>query len=232
LALASSHAQPVTEQELPEVYSILRNLTMQAGMPMPSVHVINSPQPNAFATGRSPKKAAVAVTTGILQTLNRDELEGVLAHELAHVGNRDILISSIAAMMAAALSLFARMAFWFGGTRNRDNPLSAIVGILSLILAPVAAMLIRFAISRTREYQADETGARLTGRPMQLAYALEKIAAGTGQIPMNVNPATSQLFIDNPLKAVRGQGVSRLLSTHPPVEQRIDRLTRMAQGIR
>lgn len=231
LALASSGAQPVTEQELPEVYSILRNLTMQAGMPMPSVHVINSLQPNAFATGRSPKKAAVAVTTGILQQLNRDELEGVLAHELAHVGNRDILISSIAAMMAAALSLFARMAFWFGGSRNRDNPLSAIVGILSLILAPVAAMLIRFAISRTREFQADETGARLTGRPMQLAYALEKIAAGTEQIPMNVNPATSQLFIDNPLKAVRGQGVSRLLSTHPPVEQRIDRLTRMAQGI-
>lgn len=232
LALASSGAQPVTEQELPEVYSILRNLTMQAGMPMPSVNVINSQQPNAFATGRSPKKAAVAVTTGILQTLNRDELEGVLAHELAHVGNRDILISSIAAMMAAALSLFARMAFWFGGSRNRDNPLSAIVGLLSLILAPIAAMLIRFAISRTREYQADETGAELTGRPMQLAYALEKIASGTERIPMNVNPATSQLFIDNPLKAVRGSGISRLLSTHPPVEQRIDRLTRMAQGIR
>lgn len=232
LALASTGARPVTEQELPEVYSILRNLSMQAGMPMPSVHVIDSPQPNAFATGRSPKKAAVAVTTGILQTLNRDELEGVLAHELAHVGNRDILISSVAAMMAAALSLFARMAFWFGGSRNRDNPLSAIVGILSLILAPFAAMLIRFAISRTREFQADETGATLTGRPMQLAYALEKIAAGTERIPMNVNPATSQLFIDNPLKAVRGQGISRLLSTHPPTEERIERLTAMAQGVR
>ncbi|MDH3190640.1 MAG: zinc metalloprotease HtpX [Acidimicrobiia bacterium] len=232
LALASTGARPVTEQELPEVYSILRNLSMQAGMPMPSVHVIDSPQPNAFATGRSPKKAAVAVTTGILQTLNRDELEGVLAHELAHVGNRDILISSVAAMMAAALSLFARMAFWFGGSRNRDNPLSAIVGILSLILAPFAAMLIRFAISRTREFQADETGATLTGRPMQLAYALEKIAAGTERIPMSVNPATSQLFIDNPLKAVRGQGISRLLSTHPPTEERIERLTAMAQGVR
>ncbi len=232
LALASSGAKPVTEQELPEVYSIVRNLTMQAQMPMPSIHLINSDQPNAFATGRSPKKAAVAVTAGILQVLNRDELEGVLAHELAHVGNRDILISSVAAMMAAALSLFARMAFWFGGNRNRENPLGAIVGILSLILAPIAAMLIRFAISRTREFQADATGATLTGRPMQLASALEKIAAGAERIPMNVNPATSQLFIENPLKAVQGRGVSRLLSTHPPTEERIDRLTRMAQGIR
>lgn len=232
LALASSRARPVTEQELPEVYSVVRNLTMQAQMPMPSIHVIDSPQPNAFATGRSPKKAAVAVTSGILQLLNRDELEGVLAHELAHVGNRDILISSVAAMMAAALSLFARMSFWFGGSRNRENPLGAIVAILSLVLAPIAAMLIRFAISRTREFQADATGATLTGRPMQLASALEKISIGTERIPMNVNPATSQLFIENPLKAVRGQGLSRLLSTHPPVEDRIERLTRMAQGIR
>ena len=232
LALAASRARPVTEEELPQVYAIVRRLALQKNMPEPRIYIIDSPQPNAFATGRSPKKAAVAVTTGILEILTVDELEGVLAHELAHVSNRDILISSIAAMIAAALTMLARMAFWFGGGDNRESPLGAIGAILSLIVAPIAAMLIRMAISRTREFQADATGAETTGRPMMLASALEKISAGTARIPMNVNPATAQLFIDNPMKAVRGGGMMKLLSTHPPTEERIERLTMMAQGVR
>lgn len=231
MALASSRARPVTEEELPHVYATVRRLTMQMDMPMPSIHVIDSPQPNAFATGRSPRKAAVAVTTGILQTLNAEELEAVLGHELAHVQNRDILIGSVAAMIGAALSLVARMGFWFGGGDSRNNPLGAIGAIVSLIIAPFAAMLIQFAISRTREFQADKSGAEITGQPLQLASALQKISAGTSRIPMNVNPATSQLFIDNPLRAVRGGGVSRLFSTHPPVEERIERLQNMAMGV-
>ena len=232
IALAASRARPVTEEELPQVYAIVRRLALQKNMPEPRIYIIDSPQPNAFATGRSPKKAAVAVTTGILEILTVDELEGVLAHELAHVSNRDILISSIAAMIAAALTMLARMAFWFGGGDNRESPLGAIGAILSLIVAPIAAMLIRMAISRTREFQADATGAETTGRPMMLASALEKISAGTARIPMNVNPATAQLFIDNPMKAVRGGGMMKLLSTHPPTEERIERLAQMAQGVR
>ena len=231
LALAASRARPVTETELPQVYAIMRRLTTQSGVPMPSIHVIDSPQPNAFATGRSPKRAAVAVTTGILQTLTNDELEGVLGHELAHVKNRDILVSSIAAMIGAAISIVLRFAFWFGGGDNRNNPLGAIAMILSLIIAPIVAMLIRFAISRTREFQADASGAEITGRPLVLASALEKISAGTARIPMNIDPAHSQLFIDNPLKAVRGGGMMRLLSTHPPTEERIERLQKMAMGV-
>ena len=230
MALRISRARPVTETEQPELYAIVRRLTTQIGMPTPSIYVIDSPQPNAFATGRSPKKAAVAVTTGILEVLDHSELEGVLAHELAHVKNRDILISSIAAMLGAAIAIIGRMALFSGGG-NRNNPLGLIGVIVSLIVAPLAAMLIRFAISRTREFHADETGAGITGQPLQLASALEKIAAGTSRIPMNVNPATSQLFIDNPLKAVKGRGVSRLFSTHPPTEERIERLTNMAMGI-
>ena len=230
MALRISRARPVTETEQPELYAIVRRLTTQIGMPTPSIYVIDSPQPNAFATGRSPKKAAVAVTTGILEVLDHSELEGVLAHELAHVKNRDILISSIAAMLGAAIAIIGRMAL-FGGGGNRNNPLGVIGVIVSLLVAPLAAMLIRFAISRTREFHADETGAKITGQPLQLASALEKIAAGTSRIPMNVNPATSQLFIDNPLKAVKGRGVSRIFRTHPPTEERIERLTNMAMGI-
>ena len=231
LALAATRARPVTEAEFPQVYAIVRRLCVQTGMPMPSIHVIDSPQPNAFATGRSPKKAAVAVTTGILQTLTYDELEGVLGHELAHVMNRDILISSIAAMIGAAISIVLRFALWFGGGDNRNNPLGAIGLLLSLIVAPIVAMLIRFAISRTREFQADRSGAEITGRPLVLASALEKISEGTARVPMRIDPAHSQLFIDNPLKAIRGGGVMRLLSTHPPTEERIDRLQKMAMGI-
>ena len=232
LALATSRAKPVTEAELPSVYAIVRRLALQKNMPEPRIYLIESPQPNAFATGRSPKHAAVAVTSGILQILTDDELEGVLAHELAHVSNRDILISSIAAMIASALTMLARMAFWFGGGNNRESPLGAIGAIISLVVAPIAAMLIRLAISRTREFQADETGAETTGRPMMLASALEKISAGASRIPMNVNPATAQLFIENPMKALRGGGMMKLLSTHPPTEERIARLAQMAQGVR
>ena len=229
MALRFSRARPVTESEQPELYGIVRRLTTQIDMPVPSIHLIDSPQPNAFATGRSPKKAAVAVTTGILDVLDHSELEGVLAHELAHVKNRDILISSIAAMLGAAIAIIGRMALFGGG--NRNNPLGLVGVIVSLLVAPLAAMLIRFAISRTREFHADQTGAGITGQPLQLASALEKIAVGTSRIPMKVNPATSQLFIDNPLKAVKGRGAMRLFSTHPPTEERIERLTNMAMGI-
>ena len=231
MALAASRARPVTEAELPHVYGIVRRLAMQMGIPEPSIHVIDSPQPNAFATGRSPKKAAVAVTTGILEVLGNEELEAVLGHELAHVQNRDILIGSVAAMIGAAISIIARFGFWFGGGDNRNNPLGAIGAILSLILAPLLAMLIQFAISRTREFQADKSGAEITGQPLQLASALQKISAGTSRIPMRVNEATSQLFIDNPLKAVRGRSMTKWFSTHPPVEERIERLHDMAMGV-
>lgn len=231
IALAATRARPVTEEELPQFYAIMRRLTAGTNMPMPALYVIDSPQPNAFATGRSPNKAAVAVTTGILQVLDHDELEGVLAHELAHVRNRDILISSIAAMIGAAISILMRFAFWFGRGDDRNNPLGAIGLLISLIVAPLAAMLIRFAISRTREFQADHTGAEITGRPLKLASALEKISAGTARIPMNVDPAHSQMFIDNPLKAVRGGGFLKLFSTHPPTEERIQRLLDMASGV-
>lgn len=231
IALASSRARPVTEAELPQVYAMVRRLATQMDMPMPSIHVIDAPQPNAFATGRSPKHAAVAVTTGILQLLDASELEAVLSHELAHVRNRDILIGSVAAMIGAALSMVARLGFWFGGGDSRNNPLGAIGALLSLIIAPFVAMLIQFAISRTREFQADKSGAEMTGQPLQLASALAKISEGTSRIPMRVNEATASLYIDNPLKAVRGRGMSRLFSTHPPVEERIERLQNMAMGV-
>ena len=236
MALRSARARQVEEHELPNVYSIVRSLAQRENMPMPSIHVIDSPQPNAFATGRNPKHAAVAVTTGILQLMNHQELEGVLAHELSHVRNRDILISSIAATLAAALSFLARMAFWFGmGRDSRSNPLGAIVGIVSIIVAPLAAIVIRMAISRAREYQADRSGAEITGSPLALASALQKLEAGTSRIPMDVNPAVSQLFIADPLKAFgrRGGamgGLGRLFATHPPIPDRVERLEKMAMG--
>ena len=230
IAIAASRAKPVTEGELPRVYEIMRRLTEQTRTPMPSIYLIDSPQPNAFATGRSPNKAAVAVTTGIMDMLTVDELEAVLAHELAHVRNRDILISSVAAMIASALVLLSRIALFTG--RGRDNPLGAIGFLVALIVAPLVAMLIRFAISRTREFEADRTGAETTGRPLQLASALEKISSGTRRYPMTMNDATAQLFIENPMKAARGRGgIGRWFSTHPPTEERIQRLTDMAQGI-
>jgi heat shock protein HtpX len=237
LALRSAGAQPVEERELPNVYSIVRSLAQRENMPMPKIYLINSPQPNAFATGRNPAHAAVAVTSGIMQLMNHQELEGVLAHELSHVRNRDILIATIAATIAAALSFLARMALWGGlGGRRRNDGLTAIIGLVSLILAPIGAMVIQMAISRAREYQADRSGSEITGSPLALASALQKLEAGTARIPMQVNPATSQLFIADPLKAFgrrgSGGGLMRMFSTHPPISERVERLEQMAMGIR
>ena len=229
LAIAASRAKPVTEAQLPQVYNIMRRLTQQANMPMPRIYLIESPQPNAFATGRNPKHAAVAVTSGIMTMLTEQELEGVLAHELAHVANRDILISSIAAMLAAALTILSRM-FMFGGGRRDNNPAGAIGGLIAIFVAPLAAMLIRFAISRTREFQADRSGAQLTGQPLHLASALQKISAGAARAPMNVNSAIAPLYIENPLKAFGGArgAMSKLFSTHPPTEDRVRELEALA----
>jgi heat shock protein HtpX len=228
LALSSSGARPVTEQQLPEVYAIVRRLATSQGMPMPTVHYIESPQPNAFATGRNPSRAAVVVTSGILQAMTPRELEGVLAHELSHVRNRDILITTIAAVLAAALSVFVRFGFFFGGRRDSGNPIGAVLALASIILAPIAAMIIRLAISRAREYEADASGARITGEPLALASALEKIGAASARVPMNVNPAFAELYIENPAKAVKRRGLTQLFSTHPPIEDRIRRLREMA----
>ena len=236
IALKSAKAKPVEEHELPNVYSTVRSLTQRENMPMPKIYLIDSPQPNAFATGRNPEHAAVAVTTGILDLMDHAELEGVLAHELSHVRNRDVLISTIAATVAVALSFLVRIAFWtsLGGNRRSNNPLSGIIGILALILAPLAAMVIQMAISRSREYEADRSGAAITGSPLALARALEKLEAGTQRIPMEVNPSTAQLFIADPLKAFgrKGRGgmggIGRMFSTHPPISERIERLTSQA----
>lgn len=231
IALAMSRAKPVSEEELPQVYASIRMLTQISNMPMPRIYLMDSPQPNAFATGRSPRHGVVAVTTGLLQIMNRSELEGVLAHELSHIRNRDILISSVAAMLAAALVMMARMAFWFGGSRDRDNQFGAIIALVAMIVAPIAAILIRMAISRSREYQADRSGAEITGQPLALASALNKIGIAAERIPMKVNDAVSQLYIENPLKSNfrrGGGGVMKLLSTHPPIENRIRILEEMA----
>ena len=235
LALKASRARPIEEGELPQVTSIVSMLAQMENMPMPKLFYIDSPQPNAFATGRSPKHAAVAVTGGILQLMTNEELEGVLAHELAHVRNRDILIGTIAATMAAALSIFARMAMWgaLGGRRNNNSPLGGIVALISIILAPLAAMVIKLAITRAREYQADRTGADITGQPLALASALRKLEAGTTQIPMDVNPAVAPLYIADPLKAFGGKrdgggSLRKLFATHPPISDRVARIEEMA----
>lgn len=237
LALRSTRAIPVTEEQLPDVYRIVRTLAQHQNMPMPGIYFIESPQPNAFATGRNPQNAAVAVTRGILDLMNYQELEGVLAHELSHVRNRDILISSVAATIGAALSFITRMAFWTGlGGRSRDNgPLGAVGAILALIIGPLVAMLMQFAISRTREYQADRSGAEMTGSPLALASALRKLEMGTSRIPMQTNDAVAQLFIADPMKALgrnRRGGGRRAFSTHPPIDERVKRLEAMASGIR
>ena len=229
LAIKSTRAKPIKEGQFTEVTQIITQLTQKEKMPMPELYIINSDQPNAFATGRNPKNAKVAVTTGILNLLNKDELEGVLAHELSHIKNRDILVSSIAAMLAAAVSFMSRMAFWGGGSRNR-NTHPAII-ILAFIAAPIASLIIRMAISRTREFGADKTGAEISGNPLALASALEKIERYS-KVPMNVNPAVSQLFISDPLKAFSGNSFSKLFSTHPPTIERVRRLRQTQSGIR
>lgn len=226
LALAMYRAQPVTREQLPRVYAVVERLTGRAGIPMPKIYVIPTESPNAFATGRNPKHASVAVTHGILALLNDDELEGVIAHELGHVRNRDILTSSIAATLAGAITMLARMAFWFGafgvGGDRRDREGGGLGAILMLLLAPFAAMLIQLWVSRTREYEADASGAQLTGNPYALASALEKISAVSRQVPLQASPNSAHLFIIAPL--LSGQTFASLFSTHPPVQKRIERL--------
>ena len=229
LAIKSTKAQLIQDGEYEEVTQIISHLIQKEKMPMPELYVINSDQPNAFATGRNPKNAKVAVTTGILKLLNRDELEGVLAHELSHIKNRDILVSSIAAMLAAAISFMSRMVFWGGGNRNRNTHPAVIV--IAMIAAPIASIIIRMAISRTREFGADKTGAEISGNPLALASALEKIER-YAIVPMDVNPAVSQLFISDPLKAFSGDSFSKLFSTHPPTKERVRRLRQRQSGIR
>lgn len=228
LALAMNGARQVSPEEAPELHQLVEELAARAGLPKPRVYLVSNPTPNAFATGRNAKHAAVAVTSGLLQLLDRNELAGVLAHELGHIKNRDILIGSIAAVLAGAISYLATMAQWsmlFGGGRSRDseggNPLAA---LLMIIVAPIAASLIQMAISRGREYLADEAGAKISGQPRSLASALEKLTASNRQLPMQVNPASAQMYIVNPL---RGGLLANLFSTHPPMEERIRRLLAM-----
>lgn len=227
IVLRMYSAREVTESEAPELYSIVRRLAQKAALPMPKVYIVDEDQPNAFATGRNPAHAAVAATTGIMRILSREELEGVLAHELAHVQHRDILISTIAATIAGAISYLAQMAQWamiFGGGRRDDEDSSPIASIVMMIVAPIAAMLVQMAISRSREFAADEGGAEISGNPMSLANALKKLDMASKQIPMDANPATAHMFIVNPLT---GGGLMKLFSTHPPMEERIARLEAM-----
>ena len=223
IALAMYRAKPVTREQLPRAYNVVERLTQKVGLPMPKIYVIPTDSPNAFATGRNPSHASVAVTQGILDLLNDEELEGVLAHELGHVRNRDILISSIAATLAGAITYIARFGFWFGGMNDRDdNRGGAMTGLIMLIVAPIAAMLIQMAVSRSREYEADHTGAAFTGNPYALASALAKLDAYSKRVPMVATPSTAHLFIIQPLLGI---SFGNLFSTHPPIAKRIERLT-------
>jgi len=229
IALGMYRAQPVTREELPRAYQTVERLTQKIGLPMPKIYVIPTESPNAFATGRNPQHASVAVTHGILGLLNDEELEGVLAHELGHVNNRDILISSVAATIAGAITMLAsmgRFAMIFGGMgggdRDRRGGGGGLAALLMLIVAPIAASLIQLAVSRSREYQADATGAHFTGNPYALASALQKLDAYSRRVPMMASPSTAHLFIIQPLL---GMNFGNLFSTHPPIAKRIERLT-------
>ena len=223
-------AQEISEHDNPTYYGIVRRLASKAGMPMPKVYIIPSETPNAFATGRNPDHAAVAATQGIMRILSAEELEGVMAHEMSHVAHRDILISTIAATLAGAISMIANMLQWgaiFGGRDDEEGGGGMIGALAMAILAPIAAMLIQMAVSRSREYLADEGGARLCGRPLALANALRKLEAASRMLPMHeARPATAHMFIVNPLT---GGGIAHLFSTHPPMEERIARLEQMAR---
>jgi len=230
IVLKMYRAQAVTEAQEPKLHRIVRELALRSGMPMPKVYIIPQDAPNAFATGRNPQHAAVAVTTGIMKLLNEEELKGVLAHELSHIRHRDILIGIIAATIAGAISMIASMARWgaiFGGGDDREGGGAAQLVIMLVLttLASIAALLIQLAISRSREYHADEGGAQLAGNPLYLAKALAKLDAGAKRIPMQVNPSTAHMFIVSPLTR---KGVQGLFSTHPPIEERIRRLEHMA----
>ena len=225
IALKMSGAKPISEQEAPRLYQMVRELTTRAGLPMPSLHLIPQEQPNAFATGRSPDKSAVAVTQGILKLLSEDELRGVIAHELAHIRNRDVLIQSVAATIGGAITYLGYMLLWFGG--DDESPLGLIGSLAMVILAPIAASIIQLAISRQREYSADATGADICGNPESLASALLRLEEGAKAMPMHVNQAAEPLFI---VKPVHG-GFAGLFSTHPPIEERVKRLRQMRPTI-
>lgn len=228
MVLKMHHAQEVDERSAPELFHMVRQLAANADLPMPKVYLINNPQPNAFATGRNPENAAVAATTGLLDMLTAEEVAGVMAHELAHIKNRDTLIMTITATIAGAISMLANFAFFFGGNRDNNNPLGFVGIILAMIVAPLAAMLVQMAISRTREYAADRMGAEICGEPMWLASALNKIAGGVERIhnpDAERSPATAHMFIINPLS---GERMDNLFSTHPNTENRISELRKMA----
>jgi heat shock protein HtpX len=221
IVLKMNRARVVGRDEAPVLYEVVEGLTRRAGMPMPKVAIINSPQPNAFATGRNPEHAVVAATEGILRVLDRDELAGVMAHELAHVKHRDILIASVAATLAGAIMYVTRFGLFFGGGDRDRGPAGGILAIAVIILAPIAAFLIQSAISRSREYAADAGGAEISGKPRSLASALQKLEVTAQQVPMAVNPAAEHLYI---VKPFRGGGIGRLFSTHPPTAERVERL--------
>jgi len=226
IVLKMYRAQPVSQSDAPELYSMVRRLSQKAELPMPKVYIIEQAQPNAFATGRNPENGTVAVTTGIMKILTPEELEGVIAHELAHIKHRDILVGTIAATIAGSISYLAQMAQWamiFGG-RDDEEGGNPIVAIVMMIVGPIAAMLVQMAISRSREYGADAGGAKISGNPHYLANALKKLHAASQKIPMDANPATSHMFIVNPLKGGR---LLKLFSTHPPMEERVSRLEAM-----
>ena len=231
IVLKMYRAKEVSEAEAPELYGVVRRLAQKAEIPMPRVYIINQDQPNAFATGRNPNHAAVAVTTGIMRILSHEELMGVIGHELAHVKHRDILIGTIAATFAGAISYLAQMAQWamiFGGHRGDDDEGgSPVAAIVMMIVGPIAAMIVQMAISRSREYVADEGGASISGNPRYLSGALRKLDSASKKIPMDANPATSHMFIVSPLS---GGGILKLFSTHPPIEERIARLESMGRS--
>ena len=229
MVLRMHGARQVDKQSAPEFYGLIEELAQRANLPMPKVYVMDNPQPNAFATGRNPENAAVAATTGLLDLLSRDEITGVMAHELGHIRHRDTLVMTITATFAGAISMLANFGMFFGGSRNRDNPLGAIGTILMVILAPLAAMIVQMAVSRTREYGADRAGAEISGKPLALASALAKISGAAHHIEnpaAEANPATAHLFIINPLS---GQRMDNLFSTHPDTQNRIDALQAIAQ---
>jgi heat shock protein HtpX len=227
LALTMSRAKPLEESEAPRLYQIVRELTTRADLPMPRLYMIPQDQPNAFATGRSPKHAAVAVTRGITRLLSEDELRGVLAHELAHVRHRDILITSVASAIGGAITYLGYMLLFFGGDDD-ESPLGLVASLALVILAPIAATIIQLAISRQREFSADATGAEITGNPESLASALERLEEGAKAVPMQVNQAAEPLYIVKPFS---GGGIASLFSTHPPIEERVRRLRQMRPAL-
>lgn len=228
MVLRAYNAQVVTEAQAPDLYRMVDRLRQNAGLPMPTVAVAPHEQPNAFATGRNPENSVVCVTEGLMRLISREELEGVIAHELAHIKNRDMLLQTMAATMAGAISNLAQFAFFFGGRGGDDEGGSPAVGLVAMIVAPIAAMLMQFAISRQREFKADRVGAEICGRPLALAGALQKLEMSAKRIPMQVSPAMAPLAIVNPLAAFKGLGVGKLFSTHPPTAERVARLEAMA----